>query len=141
MEAEHAYAFVGATRRVLGSLRQRIDVRVLLRVGDGGHARYGPVNLKNIDAINLSIVPGTGGEIEVRIDDPAGPVVARVSIPAAEQPSQPGTPEQPAKLFRAPITDPGGLHDLYLVFRGSGDQTLFEVDWIEFQGAGMMQAP
>jgi glucose/arabinose dehydrogenase len=141
MEAEHAYAFVGATRRVLGSLRQRIDVRVLLRVGDGGHARYGPVNLKNIDAINLSIVPGSGGEIEVRIDDPAGPVVARVSIPAADQPSQPGTPEQPAKLFRAPITDPGGLHDLYLVFRGSGDLTLFEVDWLEFQGAGMMQAP
>jgi glucose/arabinose dehydrogenase len=141
LEAEHAYSFATATRRVRGSLRERIDVQVRLRVGDGGHARYGPVDLRNIESLTLALAPAAGGEVEVRIDAVDGPLLARVPVPAAAEAPAPGAPDPAPTEFLAPIRDPGGSHELYLVFRGPAEQTLMDIDWIEFNGPGMMRAP
>jgi hypothetical protein len=37
-----------------------------------------------------------------------------------------------------PVTDPGGPHTLYLVVRGQSDDPLLKVDWLRFDGPGMM---
>jgi hypothetical protein len=141
LEAEHAYSFANATRRVRGSLRERIDVRVWLRVGDGGNARYGPINLRNIDALTFGVTPAAGGEIEVRMDGVAGPLLARVAVPASPEPAAPGGPEPALAEIRVPVRDPGGAHELVLVFHGPAGKTLMDIDWIEFNGPGMMRAP
>jgi len=37
-----------------------------------------------------------------------------------------------------PIIDPGGTHTLFFVFsRNPGDQNLFVLNWLEFQGPGI----
>src|SRR5690606_8690297 len=141
LEAEHAYAFGNATRRVQGSLRERIDVTSQLRVGDGGYARFGPVNLRNIESLDISVMPVAGGRIEVRIDGVSGPMLGEVEVPAAAVPAAPGAAPAPAMSLRVPVSDPGGKHDLYLVFRGTAGRSLMDVDWIEFNGPGMMQVP
>ena len=42
-------------------------------------------------------------------------------------------PESRAVMARA--------RELYLVFRGMSGESLLDLDWIEFEGAGMMHAP
>ena len=37
--------------------------------------------------------------------------------------------------METPVTDPGGTHELFIVFQGSGTG-LFNLNWIEFQGRG-----
>ena len=36
-----------------------------------------------------------------------------------------------------PITNPGGTHDLYLVFTDVEEGTNLKVDWLEFHGMGV----
>ena len=42
----------------------------------------------------------------------------------------------------APIADPGGTHELFFVFiRNPGDDGLFNINWIDFQGPGVSRPP
>ena len=84
-----------------------------------------------VAAATLTVAPALAAQ------DPPRPL----GTPAPAEAPAPGAPDLPPTEFLAPIRDPGGSHELYLVFRGPAEQTLMDIDWIEFNGPGMMRAP
>lgn len=66
-----------------------------------------------------------GGEIEIRLDDDEGQLIGSLSIDNTKTTYQ---------TFETKVKRVGGVHDLYLVFRGCKQQkkNLFLLDWWEF---------
>jgi PKD repeat protein/type 1 glutamine amidotransferase len=105
-------------------------------------ALNGPFNLLNIDSLTFRAaststqVPAGNpmAAVEVHLDAVDGPILTTATLTstgdAATWQSQ-----------TVPITDPGGLHKVYLVFQSiSGGQTgnnLFNLNWAEFGGPGI----
>jgi hypothetical protein len=72
--------------------------------------------------------------VEVRLDAVDGPTLTTATLTS--------TGDTAAWLSQTvPISDPGGLHKVYLVFRSiPGGQTgnnLFNLNWVEFGGQGI----
>ncbi|ULO05265.1 family 43 glycosylhydrolase [Paenibacillus sp. 19GGS1-52] len=64
-----------------------------------------------------------GGTIELHLDEPAGPLIGELLVPAANG------PENKVEL-KTEVHGIGGIHDLYLVFRGQIGIPLFKfVSW------------
>jgi glucose/arabinose dehydrogenase/PKD repeat protein len=99
------------------------------RVGEienGDWIKYSPVNLTGVTGIGYRVSSGgSGGTIEVRLDAPDGQLVQ--SVPVANT----GGWDNYVDLAPTPVTDPGGTHELYLVFKG-GAGSLFDVDALHF---------
>ncbi|MEV4141367.1 ThuA domain-containing protein [Dactylosporangium sp. NPDC049742] len=97
----------------------------------------GTVDLKNINSLTFRTSGGSGaagtGSVEVRLDSVTGPVLTTVTI----------APTANANTFASqtfPITDPGGAHRIYLVFRpvaGGPTNNFFNLNWVEFGGQGV----
>ena len=69
---------------------------------------------------------GAGATVELRVDDPDGPLLASYVVEVN------GDWEDWSSLEQA-ITPPEGLHDLYVVFRQrERGGALMNLDWIEF---------
>src|SRR5262249_29250485 len=83
-----------------------------------------------INAVTFRVAAtGPGGNIEVRLDATNGMLLGTAAVP----------PTSGAYTnVTLPLTDPGGTHDLYLVFkRNPGDTDLLRLNWLEFQGSGV----
>ena len=136
MEAEHTASRHGAERSITGDIRRRTGVQTFLTARAGDYVSYAPVNMLNIDAITFRLAPEAGGRIELRLDGPDGPLLGKAMVePAEEAGSEKGEAWQEVTLS---ITDPGGTHELFLVFRGKGDDPLLKLDWLHFNGPGAL---
>ncbi len=105
-------------------------------------ALNGPFTLLNIDSLTFRVaststqVPAGNpmAAVEVRLDAVDGPVLTTASLTST---GNTATWQSQA----VPLTDPGGLHKVYLVFRSiAGGQTgnnLFNLNWVEFGGQGV----
>ncbi len=104
----------------------------LSSIDDGDYISFTPVNLLNISAVSYRVASaGTGGTIEVRVDSPTGALISTAGV-------QPTGSWQTYMGVNAPITDPGGTHELFFVFvRNPGDTNLFNLNWIDFNGTGV----
>jgi PKD repeat protein len=101
-------------------------------------ALNGDYNLVNIDTLTFRTSGGSGasgtGQVEVHRDAVDGPILTTVTI----------APTADAVTFASqtfPISDPGGNHRLYLVFRpvtGGPGNNFFNLNWVEFGGAGVV---
>ncbi len=95
-----------------------------------------PVNLENIGYVSYRVASaGTGGRIEVRVGSADGELIstAHVDITGGWQ---------TYRTIITPITNPGGTNDLFFVFKNQpGNSGLFNLNWIEFHGAGMATLP
>lgn len=101
-------------------------------IDHGDYIMYRNLNLAGITAIRAhASAAGNGGLIKVRQDSLTGPVLATIAV----------TPTGSASAyadFTAPITDPGGAHDLYFVFENApGATNLMRLNWLNFRGAGV----
>lgn len=98
-------------------------------VDPGDYLSFEPINLKGIKAVSYRVASGgPGGNIEVRADSPTGQVLSLCNIPVT------GGYEQWIDAT-APISDPGGTHELYFMFSGAGGAgSLFDLNWIRFDG-------
>jgi len=95
---------------------------------------FDPVNLGGVTAIGYRVSSGgNGGTIEVRVDSPTGPLVQSAPVPST------GGWDDYVEPAPSPITDPGGTHRLYFVFRG-GRGALLDLDTITFRGPGTVKA-
>ncbi|MGV9349006.1 ThuA domain-containing protein [Streptomyces spiralis] len=102
----------------------------------------GPFNLRAIDSLTFRVaststqVPAGSpmAAVEVHLDSVGGPVLTTANLMSTG-----GTATWESQKF--PITDPGGKHKIYLVFRSvTGGQTggnLFNLNWAEFGGQGV----
>ncbi|MCW3839536.1 ThuA domain-containing protein [Micromonospora yasonensis] len=105
-------------------------------------ALNGPFNLTNINSLTFRVaststqVPAGGpmAAVEVHLDAVNGPILTTAALTSTGN-----TATWQSQTF--PITDPGGLHKIYLVFRSvTGGQTggnLFNLNWTEFGGQGV----
>ena len=102
-------------------------------IEDGDWIAIDPVNLYQIDSVTYRVSAlGLGGSIEVHVDAPDGPLISETDT------FLPTLDDQVYQDVTAPITDPGGTHTLYFVFRGIPIvPRLFNVNWIDFNGAGV----
>ena len=91
-------------------------------------------NLHNISAVDYRISSSAGGIIEVHADSPGGALLSTATVPVT------GTPERWTNVT-APITNPGGKHDLYFVFKNPGAINLVDLNYIEFKGEGASTDP
>ncbi|PRY06781.1 putative secreted protein (Por secretion system target) [Pontibacter ummariensis] len=88
-------------------------------------------NLQNINAVSYRVAATLGGVIELRADAPGGTLINSVNVPSTGSLSN-------WVNIEAPLTNPGGKHDLYLVFKkNTGDVNLFDLNYIEFKGPGI----
>ncbi|MGW4642569.1 ThuA domain-containing protein [Sphaerisporangium sp. NPDC004334] len=107
------------------------------RVGEisgGDWVSYTPMNLSGIDSVSfrVSAASNTGGSIELRADSPTGTLVASSSVPST------GGSNTYQSLTAATVTDPGGTHNYYLVFRAP-TANAYDLDSITFNGKGVGQ--
>ena len=91
------------------------------------------MNLHQIDSVTYRVSAlGLGGRIEVHVDAPDGPLISETDT------FLPTLDDQVYQDVTAPITDLGGTHKLYIVFRGLPIvPRLFNVNWIDFNGVGI----
>ncbi|MBK1786272.1 ThuA domain-containing protein [Prauserella cavernicola] len=105
------------------------------RVGaieDGDWISFDPANLAGVESIGYRVSSGgDGGTIEVRSGGVDGELLQTVEV------TNTGGFDDYADIAPAPVTDPGGTNPLYLVFKGSGSGSLFDVDNVQFEGPGV----
>ncbi|QHT69155.1 carbohydrate-binding protein [Rhodocytophaga rosea] len=114
--------------------RRHVDGNDLSFVGDIQNGSY--IGFKNIDLTGITklvfhgLSPVTGSKIEVRIDAPNGELIATADFPQ-------NTSQEREKIdsITAPVSNPGGQHDLYFVFRNPAvKENIVFLDWIYFDG-------
>ncbi|MFE9313095.1 ThuA domain-containing protein [Streptomyces sp. NPDC088353] len=105
-------------------------------------ALNGPFNLLNSDSLTFRVaststqVPAGSpmAAVEVHLDSVGGPILTTARLTSTGD-----TAKWQSQTF--PITNPGGKHKIYLVFRSvTGGQTganLFNLNWVEFGGRGV----
>ncbi|WP_160164147.1 malectin domain-containing carbohydrate-binding protein, partial [Nafulsella turpanensis] len=88
-------------------------------------------NMVNINAVSYRLASTLGGIIELRLGAPDGQLLHTVQVPVTGSLNE-------WTYVEAPVTDPGGRHDLYFVMkRNSGDKNLFDLNSLEFKGSGV----
>ncbi|MGH3005210.1 MAG: ThuA domain-containing protein [Gaiellaceae bacterium] len=102
-------------------------------IAHGDWVSFEPMNLLNIDSVTYRWASaGWGGRIEVHVDSPDGPMISDTGYVA------PTGGWQTYKNVTAPISDPGGTHELFFVFYNNpGNDGLFNINWIDFNGKGV----
>jgi hypothetical protein len=105
-------------------------------IENGDWVSYAPVNLLNIDAMKFRVSSAAkGGTIEVRLGATASDSTLIASVPVA-----PTGGWQNWTTIEAPLDDSArgtGTSTLFLVFKGEGKGSLFNLNWIEFVGKGV----
>ena len=101
---------------------------------DGMSVAFSDVNLVNIDAIRVRIAaPNATSRIEVRKGSATGPLLGSANVPNTGGFQTWGYAE-------VPVIDPGETFKLVLVFRGASGY-LYNINWIDFVGAGLAAGP
>ncbi len=105
-------------------------------IDHGDYVSFYPMNLLNINFITYRVASaGPGGQIEVRVDAPDGPLISKALV-------EPTGEWQVYRDVTVPITHPGGTHELFFVFLNNpGNSGLFNVNWIDFHGDGIATVP
>jgi len=97
---------------------------------DNSYIVFAGRNLVNMNSVAYRVTSLVGGSIEIRADSPTGTLISTASVPITGDLSTWTT-------VIAPVTNPGGKHDLYFVFKNAGKTNLLDLNYIEFKGAGV----
>ncbi|WPP51601.1 PQQ-dependent sugar dehydrogenase [Catalinimonas niigatensis] len=100
---------------------------------NGSYLGFSDIDLTDIAAIDFHVAVAEGGTVEVRLDEPDGPKVAEVDIPARGNGREFQTFTAPVDA--APVEtkeSAASIHKLYVVFRGKEDARLMSLDWMYF---------
>lgn len=128
-------AHQAAVLEVSTLLRSR---RICAQLGAGSHLVFKDVNLAGITRVDVDISASTGhgGMLELRADSPSGPLIGKIEIPETGQWDK-------WKTIPVPVTDPGGLHDLYVVAATtpSGEKKRFNLDTLHFVSVAVATKP
>jgi arabinoxylan arabinofuranohydrolase len=82
---------------------------------------------KGAREFTASVISLQGGSIELHLDDPAGPLIGELSVPAATGPDS-------QSELKTGVSGAEGVHDLYLVFTGMKETELFGLVSWQFTG-------
>lgn len=126
-EAENFTQQSGVTNATTADIGGGRDV---VGIDHGDFVTFQPINLTNITGLIFRTAAMiAGGQIEVRLDSPSGVLLGSAAVP--------NSTGNYTNVSLA-ITNPGGTHELYLVFtRHHGATDLFKLNWLEFVGDGV----
>jgi glucose/arabinose dehydrogenase len=97
----------------------------------GDWLRFDDISLSGIVGVVCRVTSVSNSGMEFRVDSPTGPVVASVAVPST------GSFDTYATLPAVPVADPGGTHDLYVVFTDDN----MDLDEFTLLGAGVTSVP
>ncbi|MBA2945649.1 PKD domain-containing protein [Streptomyces himalayensis] len=140
-QAEH-FSHQSGVKVVEASDPKGGGIRAIGELEDGDHVSYKPVDLTGIDRLDLRIAAGSlGGKAEVRADAPDGPLLGSAQVPG-------NLGAQSWTTVEIPVRDPGGPHEVFLVFRNPlvpptpvDADSMMVVNYIEFVGTGLNSPP
>jgi uncharacterized protein (TIGR03790 family) len=96
-------------------------------ITNGTFAKYSSINLAKMTSFNARVASaGSGGNIEIHLDNPGGTRIGTCSVPVTGG-------WQTYVSTSCNLKGAGGIHDVYLVFTGGGG-FLFNVEWFRFVG-------
>jgi cytochrome c len=102
-------------------------------INDGSYICWNEMNFKNITSITYRVASaGSGGKLVIHQDTPTGTVVGTAAdVPVTGD-------WQKWQDVTVPMTDPGGTHKYcFRAERNPGDKLLFNLNYIDFTGAGV----
>jgi cytochrome c len=101
-------------------------------ITSGDWIAFEPVSLEGITHVTFRCASaGAGGRIELRLDDPNGPLIGQRPIPVTGD-------WQEWDYFSLPIHEVVGTHELFLTFKNeTSGSDLFNLNWMEFHGIGV----
>jgi glucose/arabinose dehydrogenase/type 1 glutamine amidotransferase len=127
IEAERATQLKNAQREDAPD-RAGGQTTALAFIREKSAARFGPLRLDGVGKVRFRVASATrGGTIEVRLGGSGGADGALVGVASVA----PTGDWRRWEVIEAPIANPGGVHEVWLVFRG-GEGFLFNLDWVEF---------
>lgn len=92
----------------------------------GGYAVYNNVNLASKTHFAARVASaGSGGNIEVHLDSPTGMQIGTCTVPVTGD-------WQTWATETCSLSGASGIHNVYLVFTGSGGNYLFNLEWFAF---------
>jgi glucosylceramidase len=96
-------------------------------VGPGAQAIYKNVNFgTSVSGVSVRTASGgSGGMLEFHLDSATGPLIGTATLPVTGG-------WQTWQTVTAPVSGASGMHDLYLVFRGS-TAGIANVNWFQFK--------
>lgn len=77
---------------------------------------------RKINRFSANCASTVGGKIELHTDSPEGKLIGTVKV-------SPTGNEETFRDFSGKISNPQGIHDLYLVFKGAPGKKLFNIDY------------
>lgn len=111
------------------------DISWVGDIRDGSYIGFPELDLTGIGQLTFQVaaMPARGGRIEIRSGSPTGPLLgtALVAPPAANAAGRRGVQWQ---TVTTPVKNPGGMVDVYFVFRNDQEKekNLMNLDWIQF---------
>lgn len=141
-EAEHWSSAEGVRRIGLDG------AQAVLALEDGDHVSYRPIHVGGIASIGVRLSPAAGGDVELRLNGPNGPLLGRIDLPGAasrdgegstsadedQEPDEEDGFDRPNperwtwRTVIVPVGDRTGTHTVTAVARGAGDGTLVRLD-------------
>ncbi|HTV42369.1 MAG TPA: carbohydrate-binding protein [Candidatus Sulfotelmatobacter sp.] len=98
-------------------------------ISNGSYIEFNQINLNGVTGFAVRTASdGSGGTISVCLDSPSGQVIGKVQV-------SPTGGWQTWTTENISLSGASGCHNVYLVFNGSGNNGLFNVEWFAFQGA------
>lgn len=103
-----------------------------VRVDNNGFISFSGRNLLNMTGVKYKVSSAnTGGTIELRVGSPTGTLVSTTEVPATGGANS-------WQSVTSNISPPSGKNDLFFVFKSTmGGQGIFDINYIEFIGAGV----
>ncbi len=130
-QAEHAIEYIDVQAEETGDFLgggQNIGY-----VNHNSALKFGPMNFEGIDFFTVRYAsqqnPAT---IEVRTGSQTGPIIASLQTEATGA-------WQTYDYYTTSLENPGGTHDVYIVFKNNGLTGIGNVNWFEFHGKGIAQ--
>lgn len=114
------------TSSTAGSMVSSINYALTdIQNGDWVAVANADFGVKGTTKFTANVAAAVGGQIEIRIDSPVGNVIGTLNI------SSTGS-ENTYSLATCDVTNISGVHNIFLMFKGSGTQNLFNLDYWQF---------
>jgi cytochrome c len=102
----------------------------LAGIRNGSYVGYDNVDLSNLTAINLRIRKIRGGIVNVRLDQPQGPVIGSTEVKAS---TADNWWEEDWSDVEIKLNDPQDFHTIFLEFQNNNDEGILALDYLEFR--------
>ncbi|WHY02619.1 glycoside hydrolase family 43 protein [Neobacillus sp. DY30] len=109
-----------------GSMVESINLNVTdINNGDWVAVSQADFGKNGAASFEANIASTVGGEIEIRVDSPVGEVIGALEV-------TPTGGDQGWRLMKTEVKKVSGIHNIFFIFKGEGENNLFNMDYWKF---------